>query len=233
MCRTSPTDTWTWQIDKDYQRFAHCVTDALNSAAVHSWFYEAPRPITSFDQQWQRNRIILKSIDPWGVEQVRIEVAAVDRAYYADYRRCEKPGSAGRRRADGSYVRAYVERPRPNVRSRRRNRVGSIGMKRSRSPLTARRKKSPAASMCPMSASPRPGEVVFDVLAFPINPADVSFCRGNYRLRPPLPATPGAEVHRPGRRGRGRRYRASSRATSSSTCSARIGRSGAGCGPPT
>src|SRR5713226_6291747 len=40
---------------------------------------------------------------------------------------------------------------------------------------------------------PGPGEVVFDVLAFPINPADVSFCRGSYRLRPPLPATPGAE----------------------------------------
>src|SRR5512144_3221746 len=40
---------------------------------------------------------------------------------------------------------------------------------------------------------PGPGEVVFDVLAFPINPADVSFCRGTYRLRPPLPATPGAE----------------------------------------
>src|SRR6202011_2574356 len=38
-----------------------------------------------------------------------------------------------------------------------------------------------------------PGEVVFDVLAFPINPADVSFCRGSYRLRPPLPAIPGAE----------------------------------------
>ena len=38
-----------------------------------------------------------------------------------------------------------------------------------------------------------PGEVVFDILAFPINPADVSFCRGSYRLRPPLPATPGAE----------------------------------------
>jgi NADPH:quinone reductase-like Zn-dependent oxidoreductase len=35
--------------------------------------------------------------------------------------------------------------------------------------------------------------VVFDVLAFPINPADVSFCRGTYRLKPPLPATPGAE----------------------------------------
>ena len=38
-----------------------------------------------------------------------------------------------------------------------------------------------------------PGEVVFDVLAFPINPADISFCRGSYRLRPALPATPGAE----------------------------------------
>src|SRR5438132_14083859 len=40
---------------------------------------------------------------------------------------------------------------------------------------------------------PGAGEVVFDVLAFPINPADVSFCRGSYRLRPELPATPGAE----------------------------------------
>src|SRR6266446_1195403 len=40
---------------------------------------------------------------------------------------------------------------------------------------------------------PGPGEVVFDVVAFPINPADVSFCRGSYRLRPPLPVTPGAE----------------------------------------
>ena len=40
---------------------------------------------------------------------------------------------------------------------------------------------------------PGPGEVVFDVLAFPINPADIGFCTGNYRLRPPLPATPGAE----------------------------------------
>ena len=45
----------------------------------------------------------------------------------------------------------------------------------------------------PDVGAPAPGEVVFDVLAFPINPADVSFCRGNYRLRPPLPATPGAE----------------------------------------
>jgi len=41
--------------------------------------------------------------------------------------------------------------------------------------------------------APGPSEIVFDVLAFPINPADISFCRGNYRLRPALPATPGAE----------------------------------------
>ncbi len=41
--------------------------------------------------------------------------------------------------------------------------------------------------------APGAGEVVFDVLAFPINPADVWFCKGNYRLKPPLPATPGAE----------------------------------------
>ena len=45
----------------------------------------------------------------------------------------------------------------------------------------------------PDVGAPGPGQVVFDVLAFPINPADVGFCRGGYRLRPPLPATPGAE----------------------------------------
>src|SRR5207237_8058841 len=45
----------------------------------------------------------------------------------------------------------------------------------------------------PDVGAPGPGEIVFDVLAFPINPADLSMCRGNYRLRPPLPATPGAE----------------------------------------
>ena len=45
----------------------------------------------------------------------------------------------------------------------------------------------------PALGSPGPGEIVFDVLAFPINPADLSFCRGNYRLHPVLPATPGAE----------------------------------------
>src|SRR5947209_8284959 len=45
----------------------------------------------------------------------------------------------------------------------------------------------------PEVGAPGPGEIVFDVLAFPINPADLSFCRGNYRLTPTLPATPGAE----------------------------------------
>src|SRR5947208_10574345 len=45
----------------------------------------------------------------------------------------------------------------------------------------------------PDVGAPAAGEVVFDVLAFPINPADVSFCRGTYRLQPPLPAIPGAE----------------------------------------
>ena len=40
---------------------------------------------------------------------------------------------------------------------------------------------------------PGAGEVVFDVIAFPINPADISLCFGNYRVRPPLPVTPGAE----------------------------------------
>jgi NADPH:quinone reductase-like Zn-dependent oxidoreductase len=46
----------------------------------------------------------------------------------------------------------------------------------------------------PDVGAPAAGEVVFDVLAFPINPADVSFCKGTYRLKPPLPATPGAEA---------------------------------------
>ena len=58
----------------------------------------------------------------------------------------------------------------------------------------------------PDVGAPGPGEVVFDVLAFPINPADISFCRGSYRLRPPLPATPGAEGVGPRRRGRRRRH---------------------------
>jgi NADPH:quinone reductase-like Zn-dependent oxidoreductase len=45
----------------------------------------------------------------------------------------------------------------------------------------------------PDVGAPTPGEVVFDVLLFPINSPDVSFCKGNYRLKPTLPATPGAE----------------------------------------
>jgi NADPH:quinone reductase-like Zn-dependent oxidoreductase len=45
----------------------------------------------------------------------------------------------------------------------------------------------------PDVGAPGAGEVVFEVLAFPINPADVSFCKGTYRLKPTLPATPGAE----------------------------------------
>jgi NADPH:quinone reductase-like Zn-dependent oxidoreductase len=45
----------------------------------------------------------------------------------------------------------------------------------------------------PDVGAPAADEVVLDVLAFPINPADISMCRGTYRLRPTLPATPGAE----------------------------------------
>ncbi|HEY7253048.1 MAG TPA: zinc-dependent alcohol dehydrogenase family protein [Methylomirabilota bacterium] len=45
----------------------------------------------------------------------------------------------------------------------------------------------------PDPGPPGPGEAVFDVLAFPINPADLSMCRGTYRLRPVLPAGIGAE----------------------------------------
>ena len=49
------------------------------------------------------------------------------------------------------------------------------------------------AADVPDVGTPAADEVVFDVLAFPINPADMWFCRGSYRLKPPLPATPGAE----------------------------------------
>src|SRR5467141_296705 len=45
----------------------------------------------------------------------------------------------------------------------------------------------------PDVGTPAAGEVTFEVLATPINPADVMFCAGGYRLKPPLPATPGAE----------------------------------------
>ena len=49
---------------------------------------------------------------------------------------------------------------------------------------------------CVEYADPPPpgmGEILIEVLAFPINPADIAFCKGNYASRPPLPAVPGAE----------------------------------------
>ena len=106
--RAAPEDTWTWQINRNYQRFAYCVADALNSAPAQSWFYQAPRPITSFDQQWQRNRIILKSIDPLGVEQVRIEIDGVgehESRVIAGAKNLEAFGGG----APMVYVRAYVD----------------------------------------------------------------------------------------------------------------------------
>jgi trans-2-enoyl-CoA reductase len=45
----------------------------------------------------------------------------------------------------------------------------------------------------PDVGEPGANEIVFDVLAFPINPADLSFMTGRYASQPPLPATPGAE----------------------------------------
>jgi hypothetical protein len=71
--RAAPEDTWSWEVNQNYERFAHCLTDA----PVHSWLYQAPRSITSFEQPWQFDKIVLKSIDPLGVEQVCIQIAAV------------------------------------------------------------------------------------------------------------------------------------------------------------
>ena len=45
----------------------------------------------------------------------------------------------------------------------------------------------------PDPGPPADDEVVFDVLAHPINPADLSLLMGRYAVRPPLPVTPGAE----------------------------------------
>ena len=104
----TPEDTWTWQVNQNYQWLAHCVTDSLNEAPVHSWFYLAPRPITSFEQQWWQNRIVLKSIDPQGVEQVRIAVAGVDEystRVVANAKNLEALGGG----APMVYVRAYVD----------------------------------------------------------------------------------------------------------------------------
>jgi hypothetical protein len=106
--RAAPEDTWTWQVSRNYQQFAHCLTDALNSAPVHSWFYLAPRPITSFDQQWHRNRIILKSIDPLGVEQVHIEIDGIgehDTRIAVGAKNLEAFGGG----APMVYVRGYVD----------------------------------------------------------------------------------------------------------------------------
>ena len=106
--RAAPDDTWTWQVTQNYQRFAHCLADTLNNAPAQSWYYQAPRPITSFDQQWQRHRIILKSIDPLGVEQVRIEVQGIDERdtrVLASAKNLEALGGG----APMVYVRAYVD----------------------------------------------------------------------------------------------------------------------------
>ena len=106
--RASPEDTWTWQVSQNYQRLAHCVTDSLNNAPVHSWFYLAPRPITSFDQQWRTNRVILKSIDPQGVEQVHIELTGItgySTRVVAGAKNLEALGGG----APMVYVRAYVD----------------------------------------------------------------------------------------------------------------------------
>ena len=104
----SPEDTWTWQVDQNYQQFAHCVVDTLNNAPVHSWFSQAPRPITSFEQQWQQDRIILKSVDPAGVEQVRIQVVGLGAHItyvVANAKNLELLGGG----APMVYVRAYVD----------------------------------------------------------------------------------------------------------------------------
>jgi hypothetical protein len=95
-------------VNQNYQQFAHCLADPLNSAPVHSWFYLAPRPITSFEQLWQANRIILKSVDPAGVEQIRIAVADVDERsarVFANAKNLEVLGGG----APMVYVRAYVD----------------------------------------------------------------------------------------------------------------------------
>lgn len=106
--RAAPEDTWTWQVNRDYRQFAHCVTDALNAAPMHSWFYQAPRPITSFNEQWQAHRVILKSIDPWGIEQIRVEINGIDERatrVAAAAKNLEALGGG----APMLYVRAYVD----------------------------------------------------------------------------------------------------------------------------
>lgn len=43
----------------------------------------------------------------------------------------------------------------------------------------------------PEPGMPGPDEVLIEVLAFPINPADLLTIEGRHRVRPPLPAQPG------------------------------------------
>src|SRR5512145_3379020 len=87
---------------------------------------------------------------------------------------------------------SQTARPRGGTRNARRRREGGA-MKR----VVLERYGQPEEVVrCvegPDVGAPGAGEVVFDVLAFPINPADIGMCKGSYRLRPPLPATPGAE----------------------------------------
>jgi|SRR5215472_4314580 hypothetical protein len=104
----TPADIWTWQIDQNFQSVAHCLADALNSAPQHSWFWQAPRPVTSFEQQWQWDRVVLKSVDPLGVEQVRIQVvgeAPRSTRILAAAKNLEALGGG----APMYYVRAYVD----------------------------------------------------------------------------------------------------------------------------
>jgi hypothetical protein len=106
--QASPEDIWTWQVRQNYEQFAHCLVDGLNSAPVQSWFYQASRPITSFEQLWRQDRIILTSIDPAGVEQVRIELVGlgVHVTYViANAKNLELLGGG----APMVYVRAYVD----------------------------------------------------------------------------------------------------------------------------
>lgn len=46
----------------------------------------------------------------------------------------------------------------------------------------------------PDPTSPEPDEIIVDIAAFPINPADLLTIEGKYAAKPPLPYTPGAEA---------------------------------------
>ena len=46
----------------------------------------------------------------------------------------------------------------------------------------------------PNPTSPEPDEIIVDIAAFPINPADLLTIEGKYAAKPPLPYTPGAEA---------------------------------------